>query len=79
MAKSTEKRPRARRKCKERRSQPRVTKSPGLDLDIPSGIEVTPIELLGIMLRVVLKDRITKEEIDTICSVYYKTVKEWWG
>lgn len=77
MAKSTEKRPRTRRKCNERKSKARVTKSP--DLDMPSGVEVTPIELLAIMLKVVLKDRITKEEVDTICSVYYKTVKEWWG
>jgi hypothetical protein len=39
-------------------------------------IEVTPIQLLGIMLKCVLKDRITDEEVETICSVYYKTVKE---
>ena len=42
-------------------------------------IEVTPIQLLGIILKVVLKDRITDEEVETICSVYYKTVEEWWG
>jgi hypothetical protein len=42
-------------------------------------IELTPIQLLEVMLRCVLKDRITDEEIETICSVYYKTVKEWWG
>ncbi|MEW6210903.1 MAG: hypothetical protein AB1631_21235 [Acidobacteriota bacterium] len=43
------------------------------------GIEVTPIQLLGVILRVVLKDRITDEEVETICSVYYKTVNDWWG
>ena len=32
-------------------------------------IEVTPLQLLAIMLKCVLKDRITDEEIDTICSV----------
>jgi hypothetical protein len=42
-------------------------------------IEVTPLQLLGIILKCVLKDRITDEEIQTICSVYYKTIKEWWG
>jgi hypothetical protein len=42
-------------------------------------IEVTPIELLGIILKVTLKDRITDEEVETICSVYYKTVQDWWG
>ena len=41
--------------------------------------EVTPIELLGIILKIALKDRITDEEVETICSVYYKTVQEWWG
>lgn len=63
MVKEREKRPRTRRKCKERRSRARVTKSPALD--IPSGV-VTPIQLLALMLRAVLKDRITDEEIDTI-------------
>ena len=42
-------------------------------------IEVTPIQLLGVILRAVLKDRITDEEIERICSVYYKTVQDWWG
>lgn len=76
MTKDTEERPRKRRKCKERRARARATKSP--DLDIPRG-KVTPIQLLALMLKAVLKERITKEEIDTICSTYYKTVKEWWG
>ena len=40
-------------------------------------IELTPIQLLAFMLRCVLKDRITEEEIETVCSIY-KTVKEWW-
>jgi hypothetical protein len=44
-----------------------------------SGIEVTPIQLLGIILKAVLKERITEEEVETICSVYYQTIKEWWG
>jgi hypothetical protein len=42
-------------------------------------IEVTPIKLLEIILKVTLKERITDEEVETICSVYYKTVKDWWG
>ena len=42
-------------------------------------IEVTPIQLLGIILKIVLKERITDEEVETICSVYYQTVNEWWG
>jgi hypothetical protein len=42
-------------------------------------IEVTPLELLAFMLRCVLKDRITDEEVETICSTYYKTIQDWWG
>jgi hypothetical protein len=42
-------------------------------------IELTPMQLLAVMLRCVLKDRITEEEMEIICSTYYKTVKEWWG
>jgi len=42
-------------------------------------IEVTPIQLLAFRLRIVLKDRITEEEVETICSTYYKTIKELWG
>jgi len=42
-------------------------------------IEVTPLQLLGIILKCVLKDRITDEEIETICSTYYKTINDWWA
>jgi hypothetical protein len=42
-------------------------------------IAVTPIQLLGIILKIVLKERITDEEVETICSVYYQTVEDWWG
>ena len=42
-------------------------------------IAVTPLQLLGIILKVTLKDRITEEEVETICSVYWETVKDWWG
>ena len=42
-------------------------------------IEITPLKLLAVILKVVLTDRITDEEIEKICSVYYKTLDEWWG
>jgi hypothetical protein len=42
-------------------------------------ISVTPLQLLGVILKVVLKDRITDEEIELICSNYYKTIEDWWG
>src|SRR6185436_13027707 len=38
-----------------------------------------PIQLLGIILKIILKERITDEEVETICSVYWRTVKEWWS
>jgi hypothetical protein len=41
-------------------------------------IEVTPLKLLAVILKAVLQDRITDEEIEKICSVYYKTLQEWW-
>jgi hypothetical protein len=42
-------------------------------------IEVTPLQLLKIILKVVLKERITEEEVERICSVYWQTVNDWWG
>jgi hypothetical protein len=41
-------------------------------------IEMTPLKLLAVILKVLLTDRITDEEIEKICSVYYKTIQEWW-
>jgi hypothetical protein len=41
-------------------------------------IEITPLKLLAVILKVVLTDRITDEEVEKICSVYYKTIQEWW-
>ena len=42
-------------------------------------ISITPIKLLEVILKAVLKDRITDEEAKRICSVYYKTIEDWWG
>jgi len=42
-------------------------------------LEITPIQLLEVILKAVLKDRITDEEAKRICSVYYKTIEDWWG
>lgn len=39
-------------------------------------VAVTPIQLLGIIIRIALKDRSTDDEVETICSVYYETVEE---
>ena len=42
-------------------------------------IKITPLKLFGVILKAVLQDRITDEEVEKICSVYYKTLDEWWG
>ena len=41
-------------------------------------IEITPLKLLAVILKAVLQDRITDEEVKKICSVYFKTIEEWW-
>ena len=42
-------------------------------------ISVTPKQLLVIILKVVFKDRTTDEEIERICSVYFKAIEDLWG
>ncbi|MFL6274510.1 MAG: hypothetical protein ACJ74G_04800 [Blastocatellia bacterium] len=42
-------------------------------------IEVTPKKLLMIILKVVFKDRTTDEEIEKICSEYFKALDDLWG
>ena len=42
-------------------------------------ISLNPLQLLALILKLVLKDRITDEEIENICSNYYKTIEDWWG
>jgi hypothetical protein len=49
---------------------------PELADTIPS-VRVTPIQLLAILIKVVAKDRLTKDEIDRICSTYYDAVVNW--
>jgi len=34
--------------------------------------------LLGVILKPVLKKRITDEEVDRISTVYYDTIQRWW-
>jgi hypothetical protein len=45
----------------------------------PVGISLTPLQLLGVILKTTLKERITDEEIDRICTTYYDTVKKWFA
>lgn len=65
---------------KDGRKRGKKSKSNIIDfpLNIQQATPITPLELLAIMLKCVLKDRITDQEVDTICSLYYATVQEWW-
>ncbi|MEK6410038.1 MAG: hypothetical protein AABN34_24200 [Acidobacteriota bacterium] len=60
---------------KRKRKQPsRIIKSPAPVLD---GLTLTPLQMLGVLLKIVLKDRITDDEIDQICSGYYTAITKW--
>jgi tetratricopeptide (TPR) repeat protein len=41
-------------------------------------VSLTPLQLLGVILKVVLKERITSEEIDRICNAYYQMIREYY-
>jgi hypothetical protein len=43
------------------------------------GFSLTPLQLLGVVLKLALKERITDAEIDQISSIYYDTVKKWFA
>lgn len=45
-----------------------------LKLVEPGEVALTPSQLLAVILETVLQDRITDEEIDRICTVYYEAV-----
>jgi uncharacterized protein (DUF2267 family) len=44
-----------------------------------AGIALTPLQLLGVVLKIALKNSITHEEIDLICSTFYDAVNEIWA
>ena len=50
-----------------------------IDMLTTEGISFTPLQLLGIILKLVLKNRITDAEIDKITAAYYRAVKDMWG
>ena len=51
----------------------------GLKRSELKGVSLTPLQLLGVILKAVLKNRITDEEVDRISAVYYDTIESWWG
>jgi hypothetical protein len=44
--------------------------------EVEAAVTLTPTQLLGVMMKVVLEDRITGEEIDQICTAYYYAIQE---
>ena len=44
-----------------------------------TGIDLTPLQLLGLILKLVLKSRITDDEVDKICTTYYDAINELWA
>ena len=42
-------------------------------------VNLTPLQLLGVLLKVVLKDSITNEQIDQICTAYYQLIREYYA
>jgi len=40
----------------------------------PSEVTLTPSSLLGVILKSVLDERITDEEINRICAEYYEAI-----
>lgn len=50
-----------------------------IDTLTTDGIVFTPLQLLGIILKLVLKNRITDFEIDKITTAYYRAIKDMWG
>lgn len=61
---------------------PAVERTPGvraaLELIEPGELSLTPIQLLALILTMILQDRITDEEIEKICTLYYDTVTKWY-
>jgi hypothetical protein len=72
---------RARRTSSPRRSNSTTTRAELL-ADYPpeyrQAIEVlfslTPIQMLGLVIKLVLRDRITDEELHFICNAYYSLI-----
>lgn len=59
---------------KRKRKPNRVTASPPPP---GGGLSLTPLQVLGLILKIVLKDKITDEEVDKICSSYYQAITKW--
>lgn len=59
---------------KGNRKPSRITTSPASQRE---SLTLTPLQMLGVLLKVVLKDRITDDEIDQICSSYHTAIIKW--
>jgi hypothetical protein len=50
-----------------------------LKLVKPRHVKLDPSQLLGIILKIVLDERISDEELKLICALYRDTVIEWYS
>jgi hypothetical protein len=54
------------------RVQAAISEMPQLE----ATVTLTPTQLLGVMMKAVLEERITSDEIDRICTAYYYAMQE---
>ena len=47
-------------------------------VEILSGLSLTPVQLLELILKAVLGDKITKDEAWLISRTYYQTIMDWY-
>jgi hypothetical protein len=67
----------AQRAKPKARKLPKEVKEAVAELpELHAAVSLTPVQLLGVMMRVVLEERITSDEIDQICTAYYNAMKE---
>ena len=41
---------------------------------VESEVNLTPLQLLAVILKTVLQDRITDDEVERICTAYYEVI-----
>lgn len=59
---------------KRKRKPSRVLSSPPRPI---RDLKLTPVQMLGVILKIVLRDKITNDEVDKICATYYEAITKW--
>jgi hypothetical protein len=52
---------------------------PEIQQAIDTTLSLTPLQLLAVILKAKLRDRIKDEEVHCICQVYYDALSSIWG